>query len=101
MNVWQVMQVVARNHNTSYKVGKNWMESCDTEREAITRADLMNQHRSTQCIGVSYIVAGPMPEQHPVQCDHNESTVARGGSTGMFGVVRCQQCGFEREWNAY
>jgi hypothetical protein len=35
-------------------------------------------------------------------CNHSNSTVDRSGSiTGLVGVVRCQDCGYEREWNAY
>lgn len=63
MVVWHVMQYVKSGHNTSYKTGRNWVEAHDREDNAQLRAVRMNQCRSQQCIGVEYVVAGPMNEE--------------------------------------
>jgi hypothetical protein len=57
------MQDVKPRHNTSYKTGRNWVESHDCEGDAYRRAEAMNRCRSEQCIGVEYVVAGPMSEE--------------------------------------
>jgi hypothetical protein len=62
MVVWHVMQDVKPGHNTSYKAGRNWMEAHDREDDAHGRAERMNQCRSPQCVGVEYVVSGPMSE---------------------------------------
>lgn len=63
MLVWHVMQNVSPGHNTSHKTGQNWVESHDRENNARQRAELMNQCRGLQCIGVEYVVTGPMNEE--------------------------------------
>jgi hypothetical protein len=63
MTVWHVMQCVKLGHNTSYKLGRNWVESHDSEGDAFRRATSMNNCRSDQCIGVEYVVTGPMSEE--------------------------------------
>lgn len=66
MLVWHVIQNVKPGHNTSYKTGFNWIESHDREEEAKTRAEKMNNCRSCQCIGVEYVVMGPVDESEPI-----------------------------------
>ena len=63
MIVWHVMQDAKPGHNTSYKTGRNWVEAHDCEDDADSRAALMNQCRSQQCVGVEYVVTGPMNEE--------------------------------------
>ena len=90
--MWHVVQNVSRGHNTSYRPGRNFLESYPSEAVAAERADVFNRHRSPQCIGVVY---------EAIECDHKNASVDREGSTGMVGVVRCPDCGHEREWEAY
>jgi hypothetical protein len=63
MIVWHVMQDVKPGHNTSYTTGRNWVEAHDREDDAHSRAEMMNQCRGQQCVGVEYVVAGPMNEE--------------------------------------
>lgn len=63
MMVWHVMQEVKPGHNTSYKTGMNWVEAHDRKEDAHRRASLMNQCRGQQCVGVEYVVTGPMNEE--------------------------------------
>jgi len=60
--VWHVIQLVLPGHNTSYKVGRNWVESHDQQCDAEKRAEQMNYFRSLQCIGVEYKAIGPVDE---------------------------------------
>lgn len=62
MMVWHVMQDAKPGHTTSYKTGRNWVESHDREADANQRASVMNQCRSSQCVGVEYVVTGPQDE---------------------------------------
>lgn len=62
MMVYHVVQIVSPGHNTSYRTGRNWIESHDSESQASTRAELFNYHRSHQCIGVEYMAEGPHDE---------------------------------------
>lgn len=62
MLVWHVMQDAWPGHNTSYKTGRNWVESHDSENDAHCRAAVMNQCRSSQSVGVEYVVVGPRDE---------------------------------------
>ena len=60
--MWHVIQLVLPGHNTSYKVGRNWVESHDQQCDAEKRAEQMNYFRSLQCIGVEYKAIGPVDE---------------------------------------
>lgn len=62
MDVFHVTQIVSPNHNTSYKPGRNWIESHDSEADANRRAEIFNYFRSIQCVGVEYAVIGPVAE---------------------------------------
>lgn len=66
MMVWHVMQDAKPGHNTSYRTGWNWVESHDCEDDAQRRAAMMNQCRNQQCIGVEYVVTGPMDESEDI-----------------------------------
>lgn len=67
MLVYHLIQVVKPGHLTSYKTGRNWMNSYKIEKEAQDRADLYNRHRSGDYLcdyfGVEYIVEGPVDER--------------------------------------
>jgi hypothetical protein len=63
MPVYCIFQIATPGHNTSYRTGKNWVASCDTLEEAESKAETFNHYRSPQCIGIEYVVEGPMNEE--------------------------------------
>ena len=66
--MWHVVQLVLNEHNTSYRVGVNWIESHDRQCDAERRAEQMNYFRSSQCVGVEYKAIGPLDETKDI--DH-------------------------------
>lgn len=62
MPYYHVIQVVKPGHKTSYKTGRNWISSHESEAAAHGKASLFNDCRYFECKNLGwleYVVDGP------------------------------------------
>ena len=62
MLVYHVWKKVQPGALCSYPAGLTWLQSVDTEAEAVEVVERNNRHRFAADIGISYICSGPQEE---------------------------------------